>query len=60
MQVLKSDDDIGEKEFSLFFIEKLAISKMVPQVSSIKVIHNQVKAFSILKCKGHVDKECMM
>jgi hypothetical protein len=60
MKVLEGNYDIGEKEFSLFLIKKLSISKVIPEISSVKIVNHQVETLSILKGICNVDQEGMM
>jgi hypothetical protein len=59
VQVLESDDDINQKEFSLFFAEKLLVSEMVPQITAVEVVHQQIEIFSILESDFHINNEGM-
>ena len=60
VHVLQSDDDIADKKFGLSLVENPLISKMVPQISSIKVIHDEVKMLSILEGVLDIDQEGMV
>ena len=49
VHILQSNNNIADKKFGLSLVENPLISKMVPQISSIEVIHDEVKMLSILE-----------
>ena len=60
VHVLQSNNNIADKKFGLSLVENPLISKMVPQISSIEVIHNEVKMLSILEGVLDIDQEGMV
>lgn len=59
VQVIQSYNEVGDEEFSLQFSESSSPADMVPQVSSVHVIHDEVEVLPILKGVVHVDEEGM-
>ena len=60
VHVLQSNNNIADKKFGLSLVENPLISKMVPQISSIEVIHDEVKMLSILEGVLDIDQEGMV
>ena len=60
VHVLQSNNNIADKKFGLSLVENPLISKMVPQISSVKIIHNEVKMLSILEGVLDIDQEGMV
>ena len=60
VHILQSNNNIADKKFGLSLVENPLISKMVPQISSIEVIHDEVKMLSILEGVLDIDQEGMV
>lgn len=59
VQILKSYNKIGHKKFSLYFRKTTFFTDMIPQITTIKVVHNQIQILSILKRKADIDQKGM-
>lgn len=57
VKVFETDDNAGQKEPGFFFFELSAISKVIPQITSITVIHDQIEVFPVLEGAGHVHQK---
>lgn len=60
MQIFQTDNDICNKKFSLKLTKFAFSSYMVSQISTIQVIHHQIKILSVLKRTYHIDKKRML
>lgn len=60
MQIFQTDNDVGNKKFSLKLTKFAFSSYMVSQISTIQVIHHQIKILSVLKRTCHIDKKRMV
>jgi hypothetical protein len=54
MQKLKTNEDVGDKEFGLFLSKSPFVAQMIAKVTSIEVVHNEIEMLPILKCVGHI------
>lgn len=59
MHVLKTNDYVTDEKLGLFFRKKTFVSKMVTQITTIKIIHDEIKMFAVLEGIGHVNQEWM-
>ena len=49
VHILQPYNEVTDKKFSLFLVKHSLISQMVPQITTIKVIHNEIKMLPVLK-----------
>lgn len=59
MEILKPDDKIGHKKFGLNFRKATFFADMIPQITTIKIIHNQKQILPILKREADIYQEGM-
>lgn len=59
VQVGKGKDDAGKEEAGLFLSEFSAISEVIPEISSVTVVHDEEESLPILEGGQHVDQEGM-
>ncbi len=60
MHILQADNNIGNKKLCFSFIKETFIPKMITQVSSIQIVHNQVQMLTILKSISHINQKRMI
>ena len=59
MQILQSQNDRGDHEFSLALSEPGHLGEMIPQITSFHEMHEQVEVVFVLEGVEHVDDEPM-
>ena len=59
VHVLKSYDHVGHEKFALPLIEDPFVSQMIPQIPTIKVVHDQEQILSVLEGTANIDQERM-
>jgi hypothetical protein len=57
MKILQSNNQIRQKEFCLSLSKTTFFPYMISQISSIKIVHNEIEILSVLKCISHVNNE---
>ena len=59
VNILQGYDDAGDEKSRLLLPEFSLTSNMVPEISSVAIIHNQVKSLLVLESKYHIDQKRM-
>lgn len=57
VQVLESDDHVGQEELGLLLRKSPALADVVSQVTPVDVLHQQIQVLPVLKGSDHVDDE---
>jgi hypothetical protein len=57
VEVLQAQDNAGEEEASVVLLKPAQLNKVIAKVTSLAVVHYQVKAFAILKGIPHIDNK---
>ena len=60
MKKLKAEDHTSDEKFSLFFTESSVLADMIPQITTLHEIDNEVEVVSVLERIVHVHEEWMV
>lgn len=59
MEVFKAEEHAGHEELRLLFAEFAMLCKVIPQITTLHDIYNEVKVLSILEGIVHIYKEAI-